>query len=680
MYFKLALQNVKKSFKDYLIYFLTLAFAICLFYSFNSFQSQQAVMEMSEFQNDIIDLVELLMSMLSLFIAVVLGFLIIYANNFLIKRRKKELGLYMLLGMPKQQISKVLIYETFLIGLLSLIMGLIFGIIASQLLTIITANLFEAELHYAFVFSQSATILTICAFALIFFIIIIFNTLILNRYKLIDLLNADKKNEQLKVKNIYVSIVMFITSVALLGFTYWFALSQGINALNRLDVIAPCGILGTLLFFMSLSGFLLKFVQSSKSLYYRKLNMFVLRQVNASINSNYFSMSIVCIMLLFSIGALATGTNLNRTLNNMIRTTTPYDYTNTLTLSSDMENIEDNEIQQILNIDKTLTKSDSFVHVYWSDTALGTFQSGFENSFLTSNIPLTDENKKDFFDEKFEVIALSEFNELRRQYGMDEIALQEEEAYLFSSTDLVSDAINNILADKPSFVLYNRQLHIANDSFDIMNTGTTASTMTVSFALVVQDHLIPKDAKLSTVNWNVMLKEHVDQTAFAKMVDDQYNWYNETAEAQGLPYLNQTSSTASEVKENSKGLSVVMTYIGLYLGLVFLIASAVILALQQLSQASDNKRRYLILNKIGTEQKMIRHSVLLQLSIYFFMPLLLAVIHSIVGIQVVNSIVVAFGKSDIFVASIITAGMILVIYGAYFFVTYLGYKNILTKS
>ena len=94
MYFKLAIQNVKKSFKDYMIYFLTLAFSICLFYSFNSFQAQQAVMELSQGQADIIDSVMLIMKILSVFVAVVLGFLVIYANNFLIKRRKKELGLY----------------------------------------------------------------------------------------------------------------------------------------------------------------------------------------------------------------------------------------------------------------------------------------------------------------------------------------------------------------------------------------------------------------------------------------------------------------------------------------------------------------------------------------------------------------------------------------------------------
>lgn len=263
MYFRLAVKNVKKSFRDYMIYFLTLAFAICLFYSFNSFQAQQAVMELSQSQHEIIESVQGLIKTLSMFVAVILGFLIIYANNFLIKRRKKELGLYTLLGMPKHHISRVLVYETFMIGLLSLIAGLLAGLFVSQLLTIITANLFEAALNYSFIFSTDATKMTIIAFAMIFFIIMIFNIFILNRYQLIDLLTADKKNETLKAKNIYLSILMFLLSLVILGFTYWYALSEGMNALMQLQIIAPAGIIGTILFFMALSGFLLKFVQSS---------------------------------------------------------------------------------------------------------------------------------------------------------------------------------------------------------------------------------------------------------------------------------------------------------------------------------------------------------------------------------------------------------------------------------
>lgn len=673
MYFRLAVKNVKKSFRDYMIYFLTLAFAICLFYSFNSFQAQQAVMELSQSQHEIIESVQGLIKTLSMFVAVVLGFLIIYANNFLIKRRKKELGLYTLLGMPKHHISRVLVYETFMIGLLSLIAGLLAGLFVSQLLTIITANLFEAALNYSFIFSTDATKMTIIAFAMIFFIIMIFNIFILNRYQLIDLLTADKKNETLKAKNIYLSILMFLLSLVILGFTYWYALSEGMNALMQLQIIAPAGIIGTILFFMALSGFLLKFVQSSKKLYYRKLNMFVLRQINASINSNFVSMSIVCIMLLFSIGALATGTNLNRTINSTIQLATPFDCSYGVYDSAynDKDYLIDlSNLKEDLKIDNRDIQEEYFIHDYRSDITFASFKPYVDDSVVPD----------DQFEEEFEVIPLSEMNIMRKVYGLEPLTLKPGEALMFTSSELIRDVVDDIVVEQPTFTLYGHSLRLRGERPEMINLGTTLNTSTTLIGVCVADELIPADAELYSMYWNVNLKDGVDQEQFSEMVNQRVSEYNKTNDGEeSKQYMPSASTSAQAVQENSKGLSVIMTYIGLYLGLIFLLASAVILALQQLSQATDNKHRYQILNKIGAEKRMISQSVFLQLSIYFFMPLLLAIVHSVVGIQVVNSIVVVFGKSDLFLSSLVTGGMILLIYGAYFLFTYFGYHHILEK-
>lgn len=671
MYFNLALRNVKKSFKDYLIYFLTLAFSICLFYTFNSFQEQQSVLEMSAAQSDIIISLQQLMKILSFIVALILAFLIIYANNFLIKRRKKELGLYTLLGMPKQLISRVLVYETFFIGLVSLVVGITLGTIASQLLTVVTANMFEVVLNYKFIFSMDAMIFTIISFAIIFFIIMIFNTFTLNRYKLIDLLTADRRNETLKIKNVYVSFILFLLSVALLGFTYWFALDQGYEALMYLGIIAPCGIIGTILFFMSLSGFLLKFVQCSKKLYYKRLNMFVLRQINSSINSNFISMSVVCLMLLFSIGALATGANLNKTINNTILSSTVYDFSYShLYQYSNIDNIK-----EILDVDTTQIKDDFFVHEYNSDETLDALLP-----YIKDQTIIAGQN-----DEHYTVIALSDYNRLRRDRGLDEVTLKQNEAHLFTSADMISTMVYDILQAKPTLQLYGNEIKIVNDDFDLLQGSTTLMTGTFMMTVVVNDDMIPSDAALFNTYWNVMLKDGVDQTTFYETMKAKMTSYNETMcpsyEQSDCDVIFREVNIANQnsVKENSKGASVTLTYIGIYLGIVFLIASAVILALQQLSQASDNVARYRILNKIGAEKSMLNHAILLQLSLYFFMPLLLGVIHSIVGIQVVNMLVQVFGQSDIFGASVITAGIIILIYGSYFFVTYLGTKRILTK-
>lgn len=580
MYFKLALRNVKKSFKDFLVYFLTLTFSVCLFYTFNSFQSQQAVMKLNESQLMIVDQLTLLMRLVSIFVAVVLAFLILYANNFLIRRRKKELGLYTMLGMPRGKISRVLVYETLTIGIISLLSGMVLGLIVSQVLTAVTANLFAVPLDYHFVFSPSATIMTVFSFSMIFFITMIFNTMVLNRYKLIDLLNADRRNDELKIKKVWMSLLLFLISIACLGWAYHQALDNGIMAFNSLGIIILVGSIGTVLFFLSLAGFLLTVVKSSKGIYFKNLNCFILRQINSNINTNFISMSIVCIMLLLSIGALSTGLSLNNTMNKSIKNNTPYDYT--------------------------------IVAEY------GYYQNG------------TKKNDGDL---------------------------------------LLQDA-------KPEVTVFHKKARVVNDSYETISLGTNSSMNGYMLAVVVPDALIPKNAEINEIYWNIDLSSKTSCEKFDKYFDQQRSkLYEESSGEDVFPAFMRSSK--QDVYDMNKGMAVTFTYIGIYLGTVFMIASAVILALQQLSQANDNKKRYLILSKIGTEQRMINRSILLQIAIYFMMPLALAIVHSVVGIKMVNTLVTMFGRGDIMMSSFFTAAIILVIYGSYFLVTYAGYKNIL---
>ena len=176
MSFKLAFKSMKKNMKDYVIYFLTLVLGVAIFYIFNSLDAQQAMLEMSESKRQIIDLMIQMLGGVSVFVSFVLGFLIVFANNFLIKRRKKEFGLYMLLGMGKGGISKILLIETLLIGIFSLAIGLLIGVFASQFMSVLVANLFEADMtEYKFIFSQSALIKTIIYFAIIYIIVMLLN-------------------------------------------------------------------------------------------------------------------------------------------------------------------------------------------------------------------------------------------------------------------------------------------------------------------------------------------------------------------------------------------------------------------------------------------------------------------------------------------------------------------------
>lgn len=651
-------------------------FSVCLFYTFNSFQAQQAVMEINESQRNIIQALSTTMEYVSVFVAIVLAFLILYANNFLIRRRKKELGIYTILGMPKGKISKILVYETFIIGLVSLITGMILGIVISQVLLAVTANLFVVPLNYSFIFSTRATILTIISFSIIFIITMIFNSLVLNRYKLIDLINAENKNDEFKIKKLWISIVLFFISLGLLGWAYHQGLSQGVNAFLNLGPIIAAGSVGTFLFFLSLAGFLLTILKSNRHIYFKNLNCFILRQINSTINTNFISMSIVCIMLLLSIGALSTGLTLNSSINNTIRNTTPSDVS--FEINKYWQNGEDELLQsfnlektiQSLNLDRSYIKDSYFVNAY---------DSGIRSNDPTIINNISDHEAKTLFKENMEqkliAVPLSSYNKLLTATGYDEIELSKDEVYVYSTIEYVMDDLNSILKKKPTFNIYGHPLKVENTSYHSISLATNESIGDTLIAFVIDDSLIPKDSPVLKMYWNVNLTDKISQEEFRDYVIDNITKKYKDNDSDKIPAI--SSATKDDMLENSKGMAVIFTYIGIYLGVVFLIASAVTLALQQLSQASDNKKRYIILNKIGTDKKMMERSILTQIAIYFMMPLCLAIIHSIVGIQMVNKLVLMLGRGNILLPSLYTGLVILVIYGSYFIVTYYGYKNIL---
>ncbi len=211
MLFKLALQNIKKSIKDYAIYFFTLVLGVAIFYVFNALDSQAAVMQLSESASDIIHLMTEILGMVSVFVACVLGFLIVYASRFLMKRRSKEFGTYMLLGMSKRKVSMILFFETLMVGLLSLGVGLLLGVGVSQLMSIAIMNMFEADMSkFQFVFSEDACIRTAIYFGVMYLVERICNTITVSKCKLITLLRESKKGEKQKLKNSVLCIIVCI--------------------------------------------------------------------------------------------------------------------------------------------------------------------------------------------------------------------------------------------------------------------------------------------------------------------------------------------------------------------------------------------------------------------------------------------------------------------------------------
>lgn len=675
MFSKLAFQNVKKSMKDYTIYFLTLTFGVCLFYVFNSIDSQQAMLDVSARQEDMLVLLTRMMGYVSVFISIILAFLIIYANRFLIKRRKKELGLYMILGMPKGKISRLVILETFFIGVLSLVVGLIVGIFASQGLAVLTAKMFAVNLkQFEFTFSMDALIRSVLYFGFIFLLVMIFNTISISKYKLIDLLTAGKKNESLKIRKLWVSVVLFIIAVGCLAFAYYCILDNGMMTLDwEFTAALVFGALGTLLFFLSLSGFLLRVVKSNKRLYLKNLNMFVLRQINSKINTTFVSMTLICIMLLITIGTLSSGLGLADVLTKDLQKTTPYDASFTQyhypnDPEYELPPFKEELLKNGVNL-SDYTKEEQEVEIYNSPITYKAILTSRENMVPNG---YTLESMEGTF---IEAIPLSDYNAAMVMQGKEPVELSENQFILNCN-------YANMIPIVEDFLQKDGTIHIGGVTYTAASKEAYENIVETTQMFMDTGTLVLPDAVFETEGFlprrtitNVNFNAPDAEAAFFEAVDEAYKVG--TDESIARPYSMYYSR--QEVLDAGAGLKTIISYLAIYIGIVFLITSAAVLALQQLSESADNVQRYRLLKKLGAEEKMVNRALFTQIFIYFMMPLALAIVHSVVGLTVANQIVRQFGNLDMVANTIFTAGIIILIYGGYFLATYFGCKTMIRE-
>ncbi|WP_283736689.1 FtsX-like permease family protein [Clostridium perfringens] len=672
MYFKIALNNVRKSFKDYSIYFLTLTLGVCIFYAFNSIGDQKAFLELGKRQAEYINILQRLISGISVFISCVLGGLILYANNFLVKKRKKELGIYMTLGMGKNKISKILTYETALVGIISLVVGLGVGIIVSQGISAFASKLFEVSLsNYKFLLSTDAILKTVLYFGIIFILVMLFNTFVISKYKLIDMLTAAKKNEDIKIKNPILTAIIFFISLGLLGVAYKLVIKVGLNPTDRMFLVSiVLGILGTLLLFFSLAGFVLYVLQRNKNVYLKGLNIFVLRQMNSKINTNFLSMTVICLMLFLTISTLATGLSFKNALEKGLENTTPFDASATYYIDEDSK-IKTAE-ESIKELGFKFNPEDKIVS--YNEYKL-------EKTNLESLLNKNAEGKniKDIVEamtyKGTNAISISSYNDIRALSGEKSVSLANNEVLISSNLGEVENTLKNILKNNEKIEIDGKEYNIANNALigegKVIKEAFESTGMTNNFfTLIVPDNIVSNLKPIANkININFPKNSNEEER-----VQKLFNEYRDgVVDSSKYGFVN--GYTKARIYEDNNGMTNIVLFIGIYLGVIFLISSTAVLALQQLSEASDSIDRYKSLRRIGVSQKMINKSIFTQVSIYFGLPLVVALVHSMVAIKVVNAFLTVFNKPDIGVSSLVTALIMVIVYGGYFYATYTGYKS-----
>lgn len=688
MLFKLSVKNIRKSIKDYTVYFLTLILGVSIFYMFNSLDSQEAMLTVSSSTREIVKLMVSMIGMVSVFVAITLGFLIVYANNFLIKRRKKEFGLYMTLGMGRWQISRILLVETFLIGLLSLVVGMIVGVFGSQLMSVLVAKLFEADMsEYQFVFSKAACMKTCLCFGVMYVAVMILNVFTISKYKLIDLLTAVKKNERVKMKNPLLCVIVFLGASGMLGYAYYLvtAGADKITSANKLAVPIAMGVVATFFLFWSLSGFVLKLVQSRKNIYLRGSNVFVLRQIHNKINTTVVSMTIICLLLFMTISVLSVALSLNNILTNDLEELTPVDINlyKPANLPEDGDYTKEQITDSKLAISTTLKENGFDMNQLKDVIEFETYATN-ELTWKDSLGDTYEQVKEQFpmlqYDTAELIIKVSDYNSIARLYGLSEQELLNDEYLVLCDYDNMKNIRDMALQNNSRITLAGTEYHT---KYKECQEGyiTISTSHTNTGIIVVPDSCnlteSMKEQYFLIANYNAETEEE------REAIEDEFTNYGED----NVLYANLSKKgiildgmTKISIIESSKGLATIITFIAIYLGVIFLIASSAILALKELTENSDNRQRYMILRKIGMDEEMINKTLFRQIGVFFLAPLLLAIIHSIFGIQFGLKLTSVQVQPEEMLPSVIgTAIFLVAVYGGYFLATYAGSRNIIKE-
>lgn len=684
MLFKLSIKNITKSIKDYAIYFFTLVLGVAIFYVFNAIDSQTVMLNVSSSTSEIIRLMTTILGGVSVFVSFILGFLIIYASRFLIKRRNKEFGIYLTLGMSKRKISLILFFETLIIGVISLGVGLALGIVLSQLMSILVANMFEADLtKFQFTFSSSAALKTLLYFSIMYLIVMIFNTIIVNKCKLIDLLHGNKKSEKVKLKNPIICTIVFIIAVIALSYAYYlvtdgFGTSPLLNTISGILIPIALGCISTFLIFWSLSGLILKIVMHLKKYYYKGLNSFTIRQISSKINTTVFSMTIICLMLFFTICIFSSALSIKNSLSGNLKDLAPVDiqFSKLQQLSDEEEESFSKDIIEDYNttVKDTLQRLD--IYKYLKDVV-------DINTYRVEEITLKDsfgdqieQIGKDYpllaYQDKETLIKLSDYNRLAKLYNKKELTLKDNEYVIIANYKMMADIRNISLKNNTKLTIngkdYYPKYQECQDGI-IELSGSATNTGVIILPDNALEGIHPYKNILAA-NYQADTKEEKEnvEDIVSTIINNHFN--KDTL----LSY-----NTKIDIYASSIGLGAMVTFVGLYLGIIFLISSAAILALKELSESTDNKERFNMLRKIGTDDKMINKALFNQIAVFFLFPLLLAIIHSIFGIEFANYILKTMGTESLLSSIILTAVFLVVIYGGYFLVTYYCSKTIIKE-
>lgn len=712
---KLAWGNVRRAGRDYLVYLITLALGVTVFYAFNTISEQATSAGIGK---EIGDTIAGTTSGLTVFLAALMGFLMVYANNFIMKRRKQQFGLYQVLGMGRGQMALAMTLETALVSAGALVIGLACGIGLSQLMTFFTASLFRTQIaNFHFFVSADAALFTVECLAAIFLVTLVFNLRVVAKAKVIDLMGARRSNEAVAVRSPWVSAALFVAGCALVGVAYARLLRDGLpvmadsqEEMSRFGITTDLVVVGTILLFFGLSGFLLKALQAARGLWWRGLNMFTLRQLAAKVNTVSMSMAVISIILFLAFTSVTTGMSIANVMNEGVERGTPADYTTQVAYHSPTAIRELQKPELTEGLASTTRPVDVLdaatqaqhangstanlaaiagtsvqVDVYDAAPAAGEqpLASTAEFARATGKTLPQAVNTGDDRDSAMRIMSESTYNHYLAFRGKEGVSLGAD-GYLVTS-DLgasVIDIYNAALAAGHEVTLGGRTLRPARTAVDegastFVNMATGNNTGT----LVVPDEVL---ASLNLpVQYSYLLLNYPagsDASAIDKKFGNAANFGTVTDTAGQDVGSFGMGSTRISIYESTDSVNGLISYLSIYIGFVLTVACGAILTIQQLSGVADAQPSYRLLAELGTDAASLRRSLLAQQAVFFAFPLVVALAHSAVALHVIIDVVETLGALTIGGTVGLTCAIFVACYGGYFLLTYALGAGILRES
>ena len=717
---KLAWGNVRRAGRDYLVYLLTLTLGVTVFYAFNTISMQVDIAGIDE--KGLAQVMGSMLGDLTYFLAGVMAFLMVYANNFIMKRRKKEFGLYQVLGMGRGRVATIMALETVIVSVVAFVAGIVLGVGLSQLMTFFTASLFKTQIaNFHFFFSVHAFNLTLACMLVMFVLTLLLNLRAVRRTKLIELMGAERRNESIKTRNPWIAIAIFVVGVALVGVAYYRLLRDGFpltatdsklqEAMNQFGITTAMVTVGTFALFWGLSGMLIKLLQSLRSVYWRGLNMFTVRQLSAKVNTVCFSMGVIAMLLFLAITSVTCGMSIANVMNENLERYNPADMSQTyIYYTPDTLDyykgykgyVNPSEADRMVLADTTVdlypawhgkgksagNNDETGKKVNIADVAGEHVQidSYLSYPFGGSNPSVTPSEMCKIMGEKLPkafggsnadtmglfVTPASQYNKLRQMMGEEPVHIGHDQYLLTCDMggELV-DLYTKYMAGGHALTLGGHTLKPATDKSDedtaaIANSamGSNPGTVVVADELLSQLNLQPYSSSLLVNYKQGMDTTEADESIKHTLLD---NLLVDGKEPGSWGIF----ITRSEMYTQAAQMNGLISYLAIYIGFVLVVACAAILSIQQLSNVADGSRSHPVLAQIGCDDRQIRHSVMAQQAVSFLFPLAVGLAHSFVALKVIIEMVSIFGNMSIGGTVGLTCAIFLAAYGGYFLVTYL---------